>query len=111
MKAVVRNTESLKPRTTFINHYGLKQQDGREEKENAAEKPSNSEANTKIRFKLPEPNSSLVIARKIERLEKMEPRKVKSVSSLHTEKLIADDKVLQHFCSCIKLCKRLTFIF
>lgn len=97
MKTVVRNTESLKPKTTFVNHCGLKQRHDKEEKENAPKKPSSDDAHTKIRFKSPEPNSSLIIARKIEQLEKMEPRKVKSVSSLHAEKFIADDKVQKCF--------------
>lgn len=92
-KAVVRNTERPKPKTRFVNHYLNPQQEGsKSQKPNASEKPANREE-SKIRFKSPEPNSALVLARKIESLENLKPRKVKSVSSLPENQLALEEKV------------------
>lgn len=89
-KILVRNPEKPKPKTTLVNHYALKPQ---VEKKTDKESARSSENGSKIRFKSPEPNSALILARKIESIENLKPRKVKSVSSLSAEKLAIDEKV------------------
>lgn len=95
-KILVRNPEKPKPKTTLINHYAATQPTDRNEHANTSEKPSSSDRDSKIRFKSPEANSALVLARKIESLENLKPRKVKSVSSLSAEKLAIDEKVCMY---------------
>lgn len=85
--AFVRNTEKPKPKTTYISHHGSKEE-AKKEIEKPSEQPVSNKEDEKIRFQSPEPNSALMLARKIESLENVKPRKVKSVSSIPV-----DDKV------------------
>lgn len=97
-KAVVRNTERPKPKTEFVQYHvaSSKQQNSKKEKENHPEREKSTTRETtdsKVRFKSPEPNSALILARKIESLNNLNLRKAKSASSLPMEKLAIDEKV------------------
>lgn len=98
-KVLVRNPEKPKPKTTFINHYASTQQVKKTVKETSTEKPSSSDRDSKIHFKSPEPNSALLLARKIESVEQLKPAKVQSVASLAIDEKVTASFVVWGFCT------------
>lgn len=94
-KILVRNPERPLPKTTLVNHYAAKEND--QKKKSSLEKPSSSDRESKVHFKSPELNTMHVLAKKIESVENLKPRKVKC-ASLTEEKLAIEEKVQQNWC-------------
>lgn len=99
-KTFVRNTELRKPKTVVINEYELKKAPIKKpEVKKSSKTETDGSRNTKL--DTPDVHSALMIARKIEAVENVKPRRIKSVSSLQDSKKLAIDEKVR--CDCFQL--------
>lgn len=109
-KSFVRNTSQPKPKTVVISEHQIK---GASELAsssgtsiNAKTTSTKTTKNFKSRLNSPELNSALLLAKEIETVENIKPKKVKSVLDINKKKQIQiDEKV------CLKLCHITTEIY
>lgn len=94
-KSLIRNTVQAKPKAVVIHEPELSDSTLQSQKTSPKRQPvSEKSTDQNLRLGSPELNSALQIARKIESIEGIKPRKVKSISELDKKSsTVVTDKV------------------
>lgn len=95
-KTFIRNTEQAKSKTLVINQEELSQTFKGAERKEKVQSCTKEPQTANVKFDIPQLNSALIIAQKIEAVENTRSRKLKSTSPLLQKDMLAIDEKVGH---------------